>query len=127
MSIPFDSDLSLIIVTARLSGPSGEANVLLAVDTGATSTVINAKVLATIGVDLFAPLETVRITMGNGVEYAPVFEIDALNTLEQERQNFPVVGYDLPPGTTLDGVLGLDFLRGQQLTIDFRAGLITLA
>jgi hypothetical protein len=30
-------------------------------------------------------------------------------------------------GLIVDGVLGLDFLRGHVLTIDFRSGQITLA
>jgi hypothetical protein len=33
----------------------------------------------------------------------------------------------LPPGAGVDGLLGLDFLRGQSLTIDFRSGEITLS
>ena len=32
----------------------------------------------------------------------------------------------MPGNTLFDGLLGLDFLRGQKLTIDFRAGLVTL-
>ena len=127
MSTPFDLSQKIILVTADLQGPSANYSVVLALDTGATTTVIGTTILEQIGVDLAAPTEMVRVTMGNGVEYAPVFEIEAVNVLEQERLKFSVVGYDLPPGTAAKGLLGLDFLRGQQLTIDFRLGLITLA
>ena len=52
----FDPDLRLILVSTQLFGPGGNAIVLLALDTGATSTVIRPKVLATIGVEcLYAP------------------------------------------------------------------------
>jgi len=43
------------------------------------------------------------------------------------RSGFPVLGHTLPPSTGVDGLLGLDFFRGQNLTIDFRTGQVTLA
>ena len=39
----------------------------------------------------------------------------------------PVLARDLPPTTSVEGLLGLDFLRGGVLTIDFIQGEITLA
>ena len=43
------------------------------------------------------------------------------------RSGFSVLGHTLPPSTGVDGLLGLDFFRGQNLTIDFRTGQVTLA
>jgi hypothetical protein len=43
------------------------------------------------------------------------------------RTNFPALSHRFPPGIAHDGVLGLDFLRGNILTIDFVKGEITLA
>jgi hypothetical protein len=37
------------------------------------------------------------------------------------------IAHTLPPTAPVDGLLGLDFVRSQQLTIDFRAGQIELA
>ena len=37
-----------------------------------------------------------------------------------------MLGHTLPPSAGIDRLLGLDFLRGQQLGIDFREGVITL-
>jgi hypothetical protein len=47
--------------------------------------------------------------------------------LGKERIGFPVLGHTLPPSAGVDGLPGLDFLRGQQLTVDFRNGQVTLA
>ena len=44
----------------------------------------------------------------------------------QERVDFAVLGHTLPPSAGVDGLLGLDFLRGQSLTVDFRTGHVTL-
>ena len=41
MSFPFDSQQGLIIVHAELWGPSGSAVIRLALDTGATGTLVN--------------------------------------------------------------------------------------
>lgn len=41
MSYPFDPQQGLIIVGAELWGPSGSALLRLALDTGATATVVN--------------------------------------------------------------------------------------
>ena len=36
------------------------------------------------------------------------------------------MAHTLPAGALVSGLLGLDFLRDQVLTIDFRAGQVTL-
>jgi hypothetical protein len=37
-----------------------------------------------------------------------------------------VLSHTLPSSATIDGLLGLDFLRGQMLSIDFRQALVSL-
>jgi len=59
-----------IVVTAKLWGPSGNARACLALDTGATSTVVNASVLVLLGYDPAVAAQRTRITTGSGVEYA---------------------------------------------------------
>ena len=65
--------------------------------------------------------------MGGGVESVPRLILTRLTALGQHRFGFPVLSHPLPPEAGVDGLLGLDFLRGQLLTLDFRGGLITLA
>ena len=43
------------------------------------------------------------------------------------RIGFPLLAKALPPEAGVDGLLGLDFLRGHVLTLDFRTGVLTLA
>jgi len=63
---------------------------------------------------------------GAGVEFVPRVSLHKIVALGQERTNFPVLGHTLPPSASIDGVLGLDFVRGQTLTVVFRTGTITL-
>jgi len=46
--------------------------------------------------------------------------------LGQLRFVFPPIGHT-PPVPDVDGLLGLDFLRDQILTVDFRLGQITFS
>lgn len=69
----------------------------------------------------------VQVTTGSGVEFAPQLELARLTVLGRERADFPVLAHTLPPSAGVDGLLGLDFFRGQLLTIDFHAGQLHLA
>lgn len=66
------------------------------------------------------------MTTASGVEYVPRIAMDRLEELGQHRRGSQVVAHTLPPSTTVDGLLGLDFFRGTRLTIDFANGRITL-
>ena len=126
MSYPFNAQRGLIVLQAELFGPSGSAVLRLALDTGATATLINVGLLVALGYDpALAPVR-VQVTTGSGVEFAPRVTISKIAALGQEQDNFPVLGHTLPPSAGVDGLLGLDFLRGRELVIDFRQGRVRL-
>ena len=67
------------------------------------------------------------MTTGSTIETAPLVVLTRLSAPGQHRFAFPVIAHALPAGPALDGLFGLDFLRGQAPTIDFRTGRMTLA
>jgi hypothetical protein len=83
--------------------------------------------LVSVGYDPALVPNRIQVTTGSGVEFVPRVVLDKLKALGQERIGFPVLCHTLPPGASVDGLLGLDYLRGQSLTIDFRNGRVTLA
>jgi predicted aspartyl protease len=123
----FDPQRGLIVIRAELWGPSGSGVLQLALDTGATSTLVNVGMLVAIGYDPALTAERVQVTTGSGVEFAPRVVLQRVSALGQERRSFPVLGHTLPPSASVDGLLGLDFFRGLNLAIDFRAGWVTLS
>jgi len=126
MSYPFNAQRGLIALQAELFGPSGSAVLRLALDTGATATLVNVGLLVALGYDpALAPVR-VQVTTGSGVEFAPRVTINKIATLGQEHDNFPVLGHTLPPSAGVNGLLDLDFLRGRELVIDFRQGRVRL-
>jgi hypothetical protein len=77
----------LIILQAELTGPSGSGILQLALDAGATTTLINVAML---------------------VGFAPRVELQRLTALGLERFGLQVLGHTLPPSSEVDGLLGLD-------------------
>jgi hypothetical protein len=126
MTTSFNGQEGLIVVVAKVEGPLGTVELRLAVDTAATDTAARAALLRNAGYDPAAATERVEITFGTAVEPIPVLTVARLTALGRERTGFPILAHTFPPSAGVDGVLGLDFLRGGVLTIDFRSGQITL-
>ncbi len=127
MSTPFDPDAELIYIWAEILGETGKARLLLALDIGASHTMISHTRLMELGYDPEAGERKSRIVTGSGIETVFHVTLKRLTTLGRRKEIFEVHSHDLPAETGIDGVLGLDFLRKQNLNIDFRKGLITLS
>jgi len=127
VSYPFNAQRGLVIVQTEIFGPSGSIVLRLALDTGATGTMINVAPLTTIGYDPSLAPDRVQVTTGSGVEYAPRLPVTRIIAMGQDRRGFPVLAHTLPPSAGIDGLLGLDFLRGSVVNIDFRQGAVSLA
>ena len=126
MNFHFNPARGLIRVEVVVSGPIGNAVVQLALDTGATATLIGLDPLRLAGYDPTAVGQPMQITTGSGTAQASRLSITSLTALGHTRLNFPVVAHNLPSRSSVDGVLGLDFFRGHILTIDFVKGEIAL-
>lgn len=126
MSFPFNPHQGLILVQGQLEGPSGRVWLQLALDTGATDTLISLPRLIAAGYDPAQATTRIQVTMGSGTVLAPRVIVRKLSALGQDRTSYPVLGHTLPPNAGIDGLVGLNFLRGQVLTIDFRNGQLTL-
>lgn len=126
MSSAFDPHQGLIIVNSEIVGASGTAVLRLALDTGATTTLINSDMLLSIGYDSTLSQSRLQITTASGIEAVPQINVKRLAALGREVIDFPVLSFTLPPTAGVDGLLGLDFFRVKRLEIDFRQGSITL-
>ena len=126
MTAPFDPAQGPILIEAEVSGPTGRTSLQLLVDTGATMSLIDPTLLVAVGYDPAASTDQVSVAMGGGVVSVPRLMLNRLTVLGQHRIGFSVLSHALPPAAGADGLLGLDYLRGQILTLDFRAGLIIL-
>jgi aspartyl protease family protein len=126
MSFPFNPNDDLIRVDAVVEGLGGPADVVLPLDTAAVDSVISDAYLVAIGYDPTQAPEQVQAIAATGMVSVPRLPVMRLSALGQDRVDFPVLAHTLPPSAVVDGLLGLDFLRGKTLKIDFQAGLIDL-
>ena len=126
MTQPFDPDQGLVVVQSELFGPSGSIVLRLAVDTGATSTLLNVAPLEIVGYDPSSSSKRIRIATGSGEEEVPRVRVKRIKAMGQERSSFPVLAHTLPPNTSVDGLLGLDYMRAHELRIDFRRSTVSL-
>lgn len=127
---PFDPSRSLIVVDTEITSEdkSYRHNMLLALDTGASRTMVSWLIARRLGYrPEFSPLvERTRIVTGSGVEYVPEITTTEIRSLGRTVRGLPILVHDLPPEIGVDGLLGLDFLRRYRLSVDFKKGLIRL-
>lgn len=126
MSHRFDPQERLIVVPVRLSGPAGDTLVRLALDTGASTTLVNTEVMVLLGYDPAAVSDRVQVTTGSGIEFCARLSVERIEAVGRTLERFPLLCHTLPPSTQIDGLLGLDFFRGCFLGIDLRTGEITV-
>jgi predicted aspartyl protease len=127
MSWTFPPTSDLIRVTTRLWRGSSGIIAGLAVDTGATMTVVHPDLLKILGYDLLQPAGQTAVTTGSGQERVHQYVLDRVQTLGHEVQDLRVNSYPLPAALGVEGLLGLDFFRGpHRLVIDFHRGTVAV-
>jgi predicted aspartyl protease len=122
----FDPRGRVIFVSATIEGPSGTSDARLLLDTGAAFTALRPSLLARLGYDLSERRTSIRIASATGYAEPSLIIVERVTWLTVERRNLGVLALPLPNGVRADGVLGINFLRGTRLTIDFRAGQIAV-
>lgn len=126
MSFSFDSTKQLVVVKVRIVGPAGGATLNLAIDTGASATVIGWDSLGIVGYEPADAFGKVQMTTGSKTEIVPKIKLKQIVALGKRRQGLEILAHSLPKGASVDGLLGLDFFRRYKLTIDFRKSTVKL-
>ena len=120
-----NDDESLIIVNCKVN----KHNFSLALDTGATHSIIDLTTLLIIGFTLKDVIKTVQLETGKGIVDAYVFKVNKFSSLDKEALNMEICAYDFIGNSIFsdfEGVLGLDFLRNSELNINFIENTIEL-
>ena len=97
MRFRFDRSAGLVIVRAEISGPNATAIIRMALDTGASRTLISAGLLVAVGCDPASAQERRQITTASGVEFVPFVTLTRFAALGRSRNRFPVLCHTLPP------------------------------
>ena len=120
-----ENEDSLIRIDAQI----GKSDFSLALDTGATHTVIDLSIMLMNGYDFNKIVRTVVFETAKGSIEAYIFRVRKLKALGRTLYDIEVSSYDFIANNVIfdiDGVLGLDFFKGTNLNINFRTLEITL-
>lgn len=127
MKHTFNAAKGLVILPLHVFGPMGDSFADVAVDTGATRTMINADVLVGLGYDPARGTGSTKIITGSGVVYATQLSVEKVEALGVSVSPFTVLCHTLPVGAAVHGILGLDFFRGRCVSFGFRQGFIEVS
>lgn len=125
-SFRFDTAAGVIHTKVTILGPAREDDLTFALDTGASRSVISWPAAVDLGLRPEGASAGTEIITGSGVEYCPLLRVSRISALGQARLDFRILCHAFPPKLHLQGLLGLDFLAGRVLTVDFRRGNVRL-
>jgi predicted aspartyl protease len=119
-----DTTEGIILCKARLANKTQSIFIKLAVDTGASLTMISIESALAIGIDPYKSMRQIEITTASGIVFVPVIKIPAFKCLGAELTNMEAVCHNLPPESCVEGLLGLNFLKPAKVIIDFSRNII---
>ena len=110
----------IISVYTEITGPRAKRIIKMALDTGASFTMIPPeKIIATGHKIPTSPEKMIRIFTASGIEYIPLVTISSLSCLGVTVRNINVVSHNLPPESSVEGLLGLNFLIHLPAFVEF--------
>lgn len=121
----FDPDAPVIVLYVRL-GNSQTRRVMMALDTGATYTMIPWDIAEALGYEPAFSRQKIDMTTASGTEKTPLITVDCVSVLGKEARNVPCIVHDLPETSRVDGLLGLSFLRRFKFCLDFKEGVLEI-
>ncbi len=126
MRYSFDPECAIIVVEVKLEGEEVTQRVKMALDTGATYTMIPWKMAEVLGLRPEISDRKIDITTASGVEAAPLVLVNSASCGTKDVDNLEVVVHDLPERSHVDGLLGLSFLRNFDVRLNFKKGVLVI-
>lgn len=121
-----DPQANLIVVLVEVFGKGKSRILRMALDTGATYLMLPADVAQYLGYDLQKPKARISLTTASGTVQAPLIVLEKVKVLGQEARQVEAVCRDLPPASTMDGLLGLSFLKHFDTDVHYKRQVLEL-
>ena len=124
----FDPNRPLITLRLTVGGinTSTFRNLIVALDTGATTTVIPTAVAFALGYDLSNPKGQIGLLTASGAASAKVITVRKLTAIGETVEDIEILCHNLPGNSAIKGLLGLNFLKHFNVNISFSTGTIEL-
>ena len=125
-AISFNRKKPLVIIPVSIKMATGILDFNFAIDTGASVSLIDIDVMTSIGYKKSDCIRTIETITASKSETAYEFLLDNIKAIGLIRKNFKVISRSLPVGLGIDRLLGLNFFKNKELTIDFKLSEIRL-
>ena len=124
----FNPNLSLISLRLTVGGVDADTfrNVIVALDTGATITIIPTEIAVALGYDPASSNRQMQLLTASGTASAKLVTVQKLTAIGETVENIDVLCHDLPGNSGVKGLLGLNFLKHFDLNISFSTGTVEL-
>jgi clan AA aspartic protease (TIGR02281 family) len=122
----FDPHAPVIVLSVTTEGEDIEKMIEMALDTGATYTMIPWEVAEVLGYDPGASRDRVPLITASGVEKVPLITLKSISVLGKDADNVQTVVHNLPEKSYVDGLLGLSFLRRFKICLNFQNGVLEI-
>lgn len=125
--VEIDLDLSnqVIVLDVTIEGRIIET-IKMALDTGATFTMIPWRLAESLGLKPEITEERTEIITASGTELVPIVTLPIMRVLGKEARNIKTALHDLPERGYVDGLLGLSFLKNFDIRLNFKKGTIAI-
>lgn len=122
----FKLDTAHGIILCKVKITNGRRSIIskLAVDTGASITMISIENALAIGINPSRAARHIEITTANGIICAPIVRIPNFECFGINAKNIEVICHNLPSESCVEGLLGLNFLKSSKIILDFSKNLI---
>ena len=126
--ISFEPALPLIVLPITISDINADIfrDVIVALDTGATITIIPTEVAVALGYDPANSNRQMQLLTASGTTAPKLITVRKLTAAGETIEDVDVLCHDLPGNSGIKGLLGLNFLKHFELNISFSTGTIEL-
>ena len=119
---PLNPKLNLIAVDVSVKGKRGNPVFLtMALDTGASMSSVPSDAALSIGCDPTKSSRKIEIITASGTEYVSIVTIPLLQIWGETLTDVDVICLDMPPQSTVSGLLGLNVLKNFDVLLKFRS------
>ena len=126
-TIPFDPRARTVYLEVLLTGPLGIHRAIFVLDTGSPVSGVDPAIVDEIGYSPRMGRKVSRLVGVGGVQVGYELSVMRLETMGLVLAPCLLMCHDMPRGLGVDGLIGMDLLEGRILTLDGKAGLVTLA
>jgi len=124
--VSFSRKAPLIVVPVTIKTETKIWEYKFAVDTGATISLMDFSLLSDIGYKKEDYIRSTQTITASKTETVYEYNLDNIMAIGIIRRNFKIISRSLPVGLGIDGLLGLNFFKNKELTIDFKLSEIQL-